>query len=90
MLFCVDGTYYLGMTDNLERRLAEHNFGIDPSCYTFSRRPVTLVYSSSFNDVWEAIGCEKKLKRWSHWKKRALVRGDWGSVNALSKKRRSR
>jgi putative endonuclease len=90
MVFCADGTYYIGMTGDLERRLAEHNHGVNPLCYTFSRRPVALVYSSSFDDIWEAIDCEKKLKGWSHWKKSALVRGDWGSVKALSKKHGSR
>jgi predicted GIY-YIG superfamily endonuclease len=73
------------MTNDLERRIAEHSFGLDPGCYTFSRRPVALVYSSEFHWVWEAIDCEKKLKGWSHRKKSALARGDWDAVRRSSR-----
>ena len=86
MLFCIDGTYYIGMTNDLDRRVAEHTLGIDPHCYTFLRRPVVLVYSSSFTDVLEAISCEKKLKGWSHRKKTALARGDWDAIKRFSRR----
>jgi putative endonuclease len=85
MVFCTDGTYYVGVTNNLERRLNEHNFGLDPDCYTFSRRPVVLAFSQEYGEILQAIAAEKKLKGWSHAKKRALARGDWAMVQALSK-----
>ncbi|MBV8333175.1 MAG: GIY-YIG nuclease family protein [Candidatus Eremiobacteraeota bacterium] len=88
MVRCTDGTYYVGMTNDGDRRIAEHNLGLDRGCYTFSRRPVVLVYSEHFNDVWDAISSEKKLKGWSHAKKSALVRGDWKLIGALANPRR--
>jgi predicted GIY-YIG superfamily endonuclease len=87
MLFCIDGTYYVGMTSDLEKRVAQHTYGAYPDCYTYSRRPVTLAYSSSFSDVIEAIDAEKKLKRWSHRKKAALARSDWKALNRCSRGR---
>ena len=90
MVFCRDGTYYVGMTNDLDRRIAEHNLGIDPACYTFSRRPVILVYSSGSTDVWEAISGEKQLKGWSHRKKSAFVRRDWAAMKRFSRQKSDR
>jgi len=47
ILRCADGSYYAGHTDNLEKRVAEHQAGELPG-YTFYRRPVTLVYTEVF------------------------------------------
>ena len=85
MLQCYDGTYYVGITNDLARRIAEHTSGYHASCYTFNRRPLNLVWSQEFHDVNEAIACEKKIKPWSHNKKSALARGDWKMVRALAK-----
>ena len=87
MVFCRDGNYYIGMTNDVDNRVAQHNFGVDPDCYTFSRRPVVLVYSCSFSEVTEAIACEKQLKGWSRRKKAALARGDWDAVKRFSRRR---
>jgi len=86
MLFCRDRTYYTGVTNDLDRRVAEHELGLNPECYTFRRRPLILVYSTSHDDILEAIVCEKKLKGWTHAKKSALIQGDWNTVKALSKR----
>lgn len=85
MVFCTDGTYYVGVTNDAERRIAEHNVGIDPDCYTYSRRPVVRVWSQEYSEILQAIDAEKKLKGWSHAKKSALARGDWKLIQALSK-----
>ncbi|HET6895781.1 MAG TPA: GIY-YIG nuclease family protein [Candidatus Baltobacteraceae bacterium] len=85
MVLCDDGSYYTGVTRDADRRAAQHNEGIDPRCYTFTRRPVRLVYSSQFNDVNEAIRFEKQLKGWSRKKKQALVRGDWDAIVTLAR-----
>ena len=85
MVMCIDGTYYVGMSNDADRRIAEHNLGIDPDCYTYSRRPVVRVYSETFHDPRSAIDAEKKLKRWSHRKKSALARGDWKSIGRFAK-----
>ena len=42
LLECCDGKYYVGVTNNLARRLKEHDEGIDELCFTVSRRPVVL------------------------------------------------
>lgn len=55
MLRCSDGSYYTGITNSVERRLWQHQQGINPACYTFSRRPVELVHSAWFTDAFEAI-----------------------------------
>ena len=52
MVRCADGSYYIGMTNDCQRRVDEHRNGIDPKCYTYSRRPVELVYTALFTDVW--------------------------------------
>jgi putative endonuclease len=84
MVCCDDGSYYIGITNDPVRRVWEHNVGNDPRCYTFTRRPVRLVYSSVFSDVREAIAWEKRIKGWSRAKKEALIRGDWELIGQLS------
>jgi putative endonuclease len=88
ILRCSDGTFYVGMTNNVELRVAQHNYGLSERSYTFSRRPVVCVYVSEYREVLEAIACEKKLKGWSHAKKDALVRGDCTQLRALSRRNR--
>ena len=56
------GTYYIGITNDLYRRVGEHESGQGPNCYTFMRRPVTCVWSQTFTEVLDAIRCEKKVK----------------------------
>ena len=77
ILKCADGTYYTGVTNDVERRLQQHNKGINPKSYTFKRRPLSLVYSERFSDFNQAIAWEKKVKDWSTAKKEALISGDW-------------
>ena len=55
MLRCRDGSYYTGHTDDLERRIAEHDCGAIP-CYTHDRRPLQLVFSQDFATREEALG----------------------------------
>ncbi len=77
---CADDSFYTGVSSKPDQRIAAHNFGIDPRAYTYTRRPVTLVYSQEFSDPNEAIAAEKKLKGWSRAKKIALVAGDWDEI----------
>ena len=85
IVLCDDGSYYTGITNDPDRRVAEHNQGLDPRCYTFTRRPVQLVYSSDFKEVDDAIRFEKQLKGWSRKKNAALIRGDWAAIVAMSR-----
>ena len=91
MLRCADGSYYVGSAtgDDLTRRIAEHQSGAYPG-YTWSRRPVQLVWSEYFERITDAIAAERKIKGWSRAKKEALVKGDWASVQQLSRRRAGR
>ncbi|MDM1041128.1 MULTISPECIES: GIY-YIG nuclease family protein [Empedobacter] len=85
---CSDNSYYVGVTNNLQKRINEHNDGIDSMSYTFSRRPVKLVFNQEFLDVNYAIIFEKKLKGWSRAKKEALINNRFEDLPLLSKNRK--
>jgi putative endonuclease len=82
---CSDHSFYTGVTNNLERRIFEHNEGIIPDCYTHNRRPVKLVYSEEFSNHLDAINREKQVKGWGRAKKKALIRNDFKKLKELSK-----
>ena len=82
---CKDNSFYTGFTNNIERRLYEHNTGIDKNSYTYSRKPVELVWYEMFTDPAQAIIIEKKIKGWSRRKKQALIDEDWDKLVKLSK-----
>lgn len=81
---CADDSYYTGVTNDLDRRLAEHNSGKDSGSYTFTRRPVEIVFSYEFNDVRQAIAFEKQLKGWNRKKKEAIIADRWEDLKALA------
>ena len=70
ILLCSDNSYYTGVTNNLERRLYEHDSAFNPGSYTCKRRPVKLVFNEQFDDVKQAIAFEKQIKGWNRAKKR--------------------
>ena len=88
MLRCIDGTFYTGITNDIERRYTEHCSGQNPTCFTHSRRPLRLVYTGEFEQPDEAIAFEKRLKGWSHKKKRAFAERDWALLNRFASGRR--
>ena len=88
ILKCSDGSYYTGITNNIAVREREHKLGTDRTCYTFSRRPVVLVYSESYPEAIYAIRREKQIKGWSRRKKEALIFGNNDQLPELSKSRR--
>lgn len=85
MLLCSDGTYYVGVTNKMVQRFAEHCEGADPRSYAARRRPLKLVYVENFQWIQDAIACEKQLKGWSVPKKEALIMNDDAALNELSK-----
>ena len=85
ILRCSDGSYYTGHTDSLERRIGQHFAGAIPSCYTFNRRPLTVVFSQEFSTREEALASEQQIKGWSRKKKAAMIRGDWAEVSRLAR-----
>jgi putative endonuclease len=84
MLECADGSYYVGSTWNLERRLAEHNAGMGAE-YTKRRRPVRVVWSEQLSRVDEAYRIEKQLQGWSRKKRQALIEGRFADLPALAR-----
>ena len=88
MLRCADGSYYVGSAtrDDLSNRVDQHNAGSHKG-YTFSRRPVVLVWPEYFDRITDGIAVERQLKGWSRAKKEALLRGDWAKVSELSRRR---
>ena len=66
-------TLYVGVTSDLDRRLAEHAARADPTAFTARYRTDRLVHAEAFADARDAISREKQLKRWRREKKRALV-----------------
>ena len=87
ILLCFDDTYYVGVTNNMERRLREHQTSLNNESYTSSRLPVFLVCEITFTDIMEAIVYEKKIKRWSKAKKKALIDKQYELLPELSKKK---
>ena len=89
MLECSDGSYYVGHTDNLELRIAEHEQGIKCG-YTAARRPVKVVFTQEFVTREEALGLERQIKGWSRKKKEALINGDWEEISRLARSKMKR
>lgn len=81
---CTDNSYYTGITNNIERRVEEHNNGSDTKSYTFKRRPVVLLFTAEFTVATLAIAFEKQVKGWSRKKKEALINGDFDSLKELA------
>jgi predicted GIY-YIG superfamily endonuclease len=85
ILRCRDGSYYVGHTDDLDRRIGEHQTGAMPG-YTCMRRPVEMVWSQDFASREEALSAELQIKRWSRAKKEALIQGDWTALSRAARK----
>ena len=89
LLHCSDESYYVGHTDNIESRLAQHQTGALPG-YTATRLPVRLLKSESFFTREEALTAEMQLKGWSRAKKEAWVKDDFVLLQHLAKKKFSK
>jgi predicted GIY-YIG superfamily endonuclease len=85
ILQCSDGTYYTGLTKDLDARVQEHRLGVHTDAYTFSRRPVKLVWSEVVGSYPEAFQWEHRIKGWSRAKKEALIRGDIDGIHEIVK-----
>ncbi|HKH83140.1 MAG TPA: GIY-YIG nuclease family protein [Gemmatimonadales bacterium] len=64
---------YVGVTNDLERRLAEHRAGWDVTSYSSRHHTTRLVYFESTSDFSAAIRREKRLKRLSRHRTLRLV-----------------
>ncbi len=72
MLECSDGSFYVGITNNLPERLQEHARGKD-SEYTAKQLPVKLVWKQAYSSQQEARKREREIKGWSRRKKWELI-----------------
>jgi putative endonuclease len=71
---CSDNSLYCGVTNNLERRVKEHNSqSIKSAKYTRAHAPVFLVYREEYENKSLAMKREYQVKQWSKQKKEALV-----------------
>lgn len=73
MVCCNDGSLYTGISNDLARRVEEHNFHKAGAKYTKSRRPVRLVYYEELASRSEALRRECEIKKQPRVAKRALV-----------------
>ena len=83
LLECVDKTYYVGSTNNLELRLTQHQNG-EGANHTKKRLPVKLIYYEEFQRIDFAFYREKQVQGWCRKKKEALMRGMPEELNKLS------
>lgn len=89
ILECSDGSYYTGSTEDLKKRLWEHEQGVSPSSYTYTRRPVRLVWTSEeTRHYYDALRWERQIKGWSRAKKQALIRGEFDAIHEIVKAER--
>lgn len=72
ILECKDGSYYTGWTNNLEKRIKDHNDGKGAK-YTKPRRPVVLAYYETFETKEDAMRREYAIKRMTRAEKEKLI-----------------
>jgi len=85
ILLCSDNSYYTGITNNVEKRISEHQSKSSRESYTASRLPVKLVWNLKCDNPNDAIKIEKQIKGWSRRKKEALINENWQDLVKLSK-----
>jgi len=84
ILLCFDNSYYTGLTNDFDKRMWQHETGFFPECYTYTRRPLKLVWRKKVDTAEEANMLEKQIKGWSRKKKEALIRADIAELKRLS------
>jgi putative endonuclease len=81
---CSDNSLYCGQTNNLKRRIHEHNFDKSRSAkYLRAKRPVKLIYSEECPTLQLAMKREWQVKKWSKVKKEALIKGEQITLKKL-------
>ncbi len=73
ILECADGTLYTGYTNNLDKRVFDHNNAKTGAKYTKIRRPVKLKYYESFDTVGESLKRERQIKKLKRADKLKLI-----------------
>jgi len=89
ILECSDGSYCTGSTADINKRLWQHEQGVEASSYTYSRRPVKLVWTSDETQhYYDALKWERQIKGWRRAKKQALIRGEYDAIHGIVKAER--
>jgi len=70
---CHDGAYYTGYTNDLEKRIDEHNNSKRGAIYTRYKRPVKLVYAKEYQYYKDALDEERNIKKLTREQKEELV-----------------
>ena len=83
ILQCRTGRFYVGVTSNLDRRIAEHDNG-EIEGFTKLHGPCKLVWHEKFQTMDQAIQMEKRIKGWRRDKKIALIEGRYEVLPELS------
>ncbi|WP_242152679.1 TrmH family RNA methyltransferase [Sphingomonas sp. BAUL-RG-20F-R05-02] len=83
ILRCADGSYYTGHTDDLERRVGQHQSG-EFEGYTLSRLPVELLWSQDFPSRVEALEAEQRVKPWARARQEALTAADLEALRIVA------
>ncbi len=83
ILRLANGQLYVGSTNNLPRRLAEHRTGNGGRTTALSAT-VELLYSESHPDRSAAVKREQQVKRWTRAKKLALIKNDINGLKHLA------
>ena len=74
MLICEDGSYYVGLTDDLAQRVSDHRHG-KGAAHTKGIKPVILTWYELHADRIAAQARERQIKGWARAKKNQLARG---------------
>jgi len=85
VLSCKDGSLYAGYTNNLERRIKQHNEGKGAK-YTRGRGPVELIFSKSYDNKQDAMRAEYQFKQLDRKKKVAYLLKESGGTYVAAKK----
>jgi putative endonuclease len=70
---CADNSFYTGITNNIDRRIHQHNTNTAGSKYVRFRRPATLEYQEKLSSRSEALKREAAIKKLTHNEKQNLI-----------------
>ncbi len=79
VLECADSSLYTGCTNNLGKRIKQHNESKSGAHYTKIRRPVAIIHAESYSSLNEARGREAEIKRMTREEKLDLIKNDSGA-----------
>ena len=83
ILLCSNGKYYTGSTNDLDKRLAQHQSG-NGANFTKKHLPVELIYYEEFQRIDDAFRREKQVQGWTRIKKESLIKSELNKLHELS------